>query len=145
MPDHPLFTINYKPEHHVIIVRFTEKFDSQINISAFMEAIELCDISRTNFLWDLRAVSFSNFALSEIKKLRDFRVRYAAERANTKSCSLVDDSIKRALMALYDEVNLGVGPRTEVFLTEREARAYLGLPADLPLSPTNDGRSAPTP
>lgn len=109
-----------------------------------MKAIELCDVRTTNFLWDLRNVSFSSFGLDEIRKLRDFRIQFAAERAGTKSCALVDDSIKRSLMALYHEVNLGVGPFTEVFLTESEVRAYLDLPADFQVTPTSGEQAAST-
>lgn len=127
MPKSHRFTIRYDPDSQAAIVRFSGVFDAATNIAAFEEAAERYDISQTNFLWDLRDVSFSQFSLDEIKKLRAFRAQYSNMRKQAKSCALVDDSVKKSLMELYHEVNLGVGPDTEVFLKEEQARAYLGI------------------
>jgi hypothetical protein len=132
---HPNYTIDYDPASQTVIVCFTAAWDAQTNIDAFKQAIAHHDPSKTNILWDFRRASFSRFNLEEIKKLRDFRAAYSAQRSGTKSCALVDEVVKKSLMELYHEVNIGVGPLTMVFLTEREARDYLGLSPSVSLTP----------
>ncbi|MDF1793031.1 MAG: hypothetical protein P1U88_14025 [Thalassobaculaceae bacterium] len=127
MPNKQRYTIKYDPVSQTIIVRFTTTWNAQTNIDAFNHAIERYDVTKINFLWDLRRASFSQFSIQEIKKLRAFRSDYSALRGATKSCALVDESVKKSLMQLYHEINLGVGPDTPVFLLEHEARAYLGI------------------